>query len=195
MRYALPLAIACIFALLSTTVTAQQRGDRHNRNYSTLKQLPRNHYRGVYAGSPYFVWGGRFYRNRGGVYVGISAPIGAIVPSLPGGFITIGTGPGRLFFYNDVFYRPSSRGYVVVEAPAQPLPAALPSAADTGRIIVYPKAGQSKEQTGRDRYDCHLWAEAETGFDPTMSDSDESLRNDYNRANSACLEARDYVVK
>jgi len=33
-------------------------------------------------------------------------------------------------------------------------------------LYVYPKDGQSKEQMEKDKYDCHLWAKKETGFDP-----------------------------
>ena len=33
-------------------------------------------------------------------------------------------------------------------------------------FYVYPANGQSDEQLGRDRYECHRWAVGETGFDP-----------------------------
>jgi hypothetical protein len=38
------------------------------------------------------------------------------------------------------------------------------------KIFVYPKNGQSAEQTDRDRYECHLWAVQQTGVDPSRSD-------------------------
>ena len=34
-------------------------------------------------------------------------------------------------------------------------------------IMVYPAQGQSPEQLERDRYDCHIWAVQQTGFDPS----------------------------
>jgi Glycine zipper len=34
-------------------------------------------------------------------------------------------------------------------------------------LYIYPNRGQSPEQQSRDRYDCHLWAVQQTGFDPT----------------------------
>jgi len=37
------------------------------------------------------------------------------------------------------------------------------------RIVVYPAQGQSPEQLERDRYDCHVWAVQQTGFDPSRS--------------------------
>jgi hypothetical protein len=35
------------------------------------------------------------------------------------------------------------------------------------RIMVYPAQGQSPEQLERDRYQCHVWAVQQTGFDPS----------------------------
>ena len=35
------------------------------------------------------------------------------------------------------------------------------------RLYVYPANGQSPEQTDRDRYECHVWAVQQTGFDPS----------------------------
>lgn len=37
------------------------------------------------------------------------------------------------------------------------------------KIFVYPKNGQSPEQTDRDRYECHTWAVQETGVDPSRA--------------------------
>ncbi|HEY6432430.1 MAG TPA: hypothetical protein VIZ17_10650 [Acetobacteraceae bacterium] len=36
-------------------------------------------------------------------------------------------------------------------------------------IIVYPAKGQSPEQLDRDRYECHVWAVQQSGFDPSRS--------------------------
>lgn len=41
---------------------------------------------------------------------------------------------------------------------AQPVPAP---------IVVYPAQGQTPEQLERDRYECHVWAVQQTGFDPS----------------------------
>lgn len=35
------------------------------------------------------------------------------------------------------------------------------------RIIVYPAQGQSPDQLERDRYDCHVWAVQQSGYDPS----------------------------
>jgi hypothetical protein len=34
-------------------------------------------------------------------------------------------------------------------------------------LYVYPSKGQSPEQQQKDRYECHVWAMQQTGFDPT----------------------------
>lgn len=36
-------------------------------------------------------------------------------------------------------------------------------------LFVYPSQGQSQEQQSRDRYECHMWAVQQTGFDPTRT--------------------------
>ena len=36
------------------------------------------------------------------------------------------------------------------------------------QIVIYPAKGQSPEQLERDRYECHVWAVQQTGFDPSQ---------------------------
>ena len=79
---------------------------------------------------------------------------------------------------------------------AQPM-----SQAGVGNLQVDPKNGQSAEQQWKDRYDCHLWAKSQSGYDPTArpagaAPSDNSGAADgYRRAMSACLESRGYAVR
>jgi hypothetical protein len=54
-----------------------------------------------------------------------------------------------------------------VPAPAPP-PTTSTEPADA-RIYVYPAQGQTPEKTARDRYECHLWAVRQSGFDPSRS--------------------------
>lgn len=44
------------------------------------------------------------------------------------------------------------------------LVASLPAQA---QLMIYPMKGQSNEQLSKDRYECHLWAIQQSGFDPT----------------------------
>jgi hypothetical protein len=68
-------------------------------------------------------------------------------------------------------------------------------------LFIYPKNGQSEEQQSKDRYECHSWAASQSGFDPTqplggVEESQAAVkRADYQRAQTACLEARGYSVK
>jgi hypothetical protein len=66
------------------------------------------------------------------------------------------------------------------------------SAAD---IYVYPRNGQNEQQTSNDRFECHKWSVAQTGFDPTRSMNLQGTSADYRRAMGACLDARGYSVK
>ena len=49
------------------------------------------------------------------------------------------------------------------------LVAALASPVLAADLFIYPKAGQSQEQQGKDRYECHTWAVQQTGFDPSSA--------------------------
>ena len=64
-------------------------------------------------------------------------------------------------------------------------------------LIAYPKNGQSEEQQGKDKFECHRWAVSQTGFDPTQpaGATATAKRPDYLRAQAACLEGRGYSVE
>jgi hypothetical protein len=67
------------------------------------------------------------------------------------------------------------------------------------RASLYPKNGQSADQLAHDRYDCYRFAVAQTGFDPVRlggatSATATQQQYDYDRAQSACFEARGYTV-
>ena len=73
-------------------------------------------------------------------------------------------------------------------------------------LMVYPKNGQSQDQQGKDKFECHRWAAEQSGFDPSLGSpaaggggtamtSNPGKRSDYFRAQAACLEGRGYSVK
>ena len=102
--------------------------------------------------------------------------------------------------YRSPYYEP--RTVIIQEPPPvyiQPAPSVAPPVAD--RVFVYPRKGQSEELLAKDRYECHLWAVNQTGYDPTQPSggwSEAQLlqkRSDYQRAQGACLDAREYTVK
>jgi hypothetical protein len=59
---------------------------------------------------------------------------------------------------------PPPQRVVVQNAPAPP------------QIMVYPAHGQSPEQLERDRYECHVWAVQQTGFDPSRPNAPPGQR-------------------
>jgi hypothetical protein len=66
------------------------------------------------------------------------------------------------------------------------------------KVFLYPKNGQTPDQQARDRYECYRFAVAQSGFDPMRSNAGTSpapageMQSDYERAQSACFEARGY---
>ena len=61
------------------------------------------------------------------------------------------------------------------------------------KVFLYPKNGQTSDQQARDRYDCYRFAVTQSGFDPMRSTgATGELQSDYERAQSACFEARGY---
>jgi hypothetical protein len=86
-----------------------------------------------------------------------------------------------------------------VGAPDQPGAQApdLPGAPAPSELIAYPKNGQSADQQAADKFECHKWAVSQLGYDPATAGGGAVRRDptDYNRAQTACLEARGYSVK
>ena len=83
---------------------------------------------------------------------------------------------------------------------AQSAPSSTGAESSSSRVFIYPKSGQSEAQQSQDRYECHTWANKQSGFDPSVpgggvaSSENASRRANYQRAMSACLEARGYSV-
>jgi hypothetical protein len=78
-------------------------------------------------------------------------------------------------------------------APSAPAPA--PTQPQALKLYVYPASGQSDAQTADDRYQCHVWATAQSGHDPTLGAGTRDEAESYTRALTACMEGRGYVVK
>ncbi|HZO21079.1 MAG TPA: DUF6515 family protein [Steroidobacteraceae bacterium] len=153
----------------------------------------------------YYFSGGVWYEARGPRFVVVSAPIGLFVPVLPPFYTTVWFAGVPYYYADDTYYawRPSSGEYEVVDPPGgdptTDAPPAPPS--PNGDVFVYPKNGQSEEDQARDKYECHKWAQGQSGFDPTAANGGvppeqaNARRADYQRAIGACLEGRGYTVK
>lgn len=140
----------------------------------------------------YYYYGGTFWDRDDGSFVIVNAPIGAVVPYLPNGYISFLIGPSRYFYFGGTYYIQQGQQYVVVKPPSE---AHTIVQSAQHEMIIYPAKGQSQKQLDKDRYECHRWAVGQTGFDPSANNPNLSLKPDYNRAMSACLDARGYVVK
>jgi hypothetical protein len=107
---------------------------------------------------------------------------------------------GVPYYYGDnnyYIYDPNVKQYETVAPPAA---LQTQTGGQTGggstELMVYPKNGQSADQQGRDKFECHQWAVSQTGYDPTTGSAAPAARsNDYMRAQVACLEGRGYSVQ
>jgi hypothetical protein len=117
--------------------------------------------------------------------------------------VSFGFGYGYPFGYG--FYRPyyspwygygPSIGVGVQVSPSRSKPSQRSAGEQrTLKMYVYPAAGQSTAQTAEDRYQCHVWAADQSGYDPTLGAGDRDDAESYTRAFTACMEGRNYVVK
>ncbi len=172
-----------------------------------VQRLPEGHVHLSFGFGSYYYFGGNYYRwANPGYYVVVRAPIGARVGFLPPGYVAFTIGPRRYFYANSSYYLwdPAIREYVVVPEPAGAATAIgsqngqteeSSASADAGELYAYPDKGQSEAQAKRDRYECHLWASDQSGYDPTYPDQQTAKRDDYRRAMTACLVGRGYTVR
>lgn len=58
---------------------------------------------------------------------------------------------------------PAHRPPEVIETLPPPAPPE-----QVAEVVAYPAQGQSDQQLDRDRYECHVWAVKQTGFDPSV---------------------------
>ena len=155
-----------------------------------------------YGGGHYWYQGGYWYHPWGGRWVIGYPPYGAFVPWLPWGYTTLWLSGYPYYYYNDVYYayRDAERGYEVVPPPAG-APAQGAAATQNDNLFAYPRNGQGAEQQATDKYECHKWANEQTGYDPTQAGGGvpaadaAGKRADYLRAEGSCLEGRGYSVK
>ena len=177
----------------------------HDRYYPprgrVVNGLPHGYRVVPYRGARYYYYGGVWYRPHGPRFVVISPPIGLVVSVLPPFYTTIWVAAVPYYYADGVYYvwRPAEHGYAVTQVPPQSAVTTRPAMPE--QLFIYPKSGQGEQQQATDRYECHRWAVGQTGFDPTQPLADASgtiiaeKRAAYQRAMTACLEARGYSVK
>jgi hypothetical protein len=132
------------------------------------------------------------------------------LPVLPLGYATFWWGGVPYYYWNSLYYTwsPSDNGYIVTDPPPT---AGSEGSADAsgayeqapqsnyggsaGDVYVYPRNGQTPEQTENDRYECHSWASSQSGFDPTRPEQSGGNPANYRNAMVACLDARGYSAR
>jgi hypothetical protein len=186
----------------------------HGRYYppvGTVRAVLPEGYRPYFHGSDRFYFsGGIWYAPSAAGFVVVRPPVGLVIGVLPPYYSTVWFGGVPYYYADNVYYtwQPDQNGYVVSDPPPNadspaPPPDVAPGAPSPGEpqmdLIIYPKNGQSKDQQAADQYECHSWAKGQTGFDPTQPAANspgnpDVARSNYNRAMSACLQARGYQV-
>lgn len=127
--------------------------------------------------------------------------LGLYFATLPLYYDTYWWGGVPYYYADSTYYRwdGTANQYVTVAPPdglVQQQGGAAGGQAPPQELMVYPKNGQTQEQTNKDKYECHKWATSQTGFDPTQAGGTAPThRSDYMRAQMACLEGRGYSVK
>lgn len=148
-------------------------------------------------GATYYYHSGVYYSYRAGDYVVIRAPHGARIRVLPAGYRAFRIAARRYFYVNNTYYIYDSAKteYVVVEVPDGAEDAMKNAPEDVEEeLFVYPADGQTEADTDRDRYECHRWAVEQSDYDPSMVSTSSGSKNEYIRAETACLEGRGYTV-
>lgn len=202
------LAACALSLVILTTHATGFAAERHGRGTAAdrhtvgtrVDRLPSGRFRVHVGNRSLFYYGGVFYEPRRPGYIVVRPPMGAHVPMLPTGYVSFGIGLRHFFFVNSTYYlwEPRTRDYVVVAEPEGAAAAmTADGSAESYQVFAYPNQGQTEEQARRDRYECHLWAADQSGFDPTYSDDTASAasKGDYRRAITACLVGRGYVVR
>jgi len=132
--------------------------------------------------------------------------LGLYFATLPYYYSTYWWGGVPYYYADNTYYRwdPGVGQYETVAPPAEVQgqvgaqgSAGAPGPTAPSDLIAYPKNGQSQEQLGKDKFECHRWAVGQTGFDPTepRGGAAPGNRSNYLRAQAACLEGRGYSVK
>ena len=155
-------------------------------------------WRGGYGGwHGGYGWRGGFWGPWGWGLGGLG--LGLYFATLPYYYSTYWWGGVPYYYADNTYYRWNGGvgQYETVAPPAEIRGQAGAQGTSQSELIAYPKNGQSQEQLGKDKFECHRWAVEQTGFDPTQVGGGTAPGNraNYLRAQAACLKGRGYSVK
>jgi hypothetical protein len=196
------IVCGCIAALaMSAPALAQHAGGGHGGGGAAVGHVGGGGgYRGGYGGyHGGYGWRGGYGWHGGYGWYGPwgwgGLGLGLYFATLPWYYSTYYWGGVPYYYADNTYYR--WNGTVSQYETVSPPPGLQGQAAAPSELIAYPKNGQSQEQLGKDKFECHRWAADQTGFDPTQAGGGPAsgARSDYFRAQAACLEGRGYSVK
>jgi hypothetical protein len=128
---------------------------------------------------------------------------GLFFDALPLYYSTYWWGGSPYYYANDNFYQwNGSAGQYETVRPPQNLASrvATTQAPENVVLFAYPRNGQTSAQQATDRIECQRWATDQSGIESSPSGTvsagaSSARRQDYLRAESACLEGRGYSVR
>jgi hypothetical protein len=128
---------------------------------------------------------------------------GLFFDALPLYYSTYSWGGVPYYYANDNFYQwdGSVGQYQTVRAPQGLASQVAAQGSENLNLFAYPKNGQTTEQQATDRAECQQWATGQTGIDSPPAGSTAAItlpaakRQDYLRAQTACLQGRGYSVQ
>jgi hypothetical protein len=148
----------------------------------------------------YYFHGGVWFRPYGPRFIVTEPPIGIVVPVLPLSYATVWIGGSPYYYADGTYYAVApGQGYQVVAPPpgadaavpappvavaAAPVPAPAPARPDP---VIYPRNGQSPQQTEADRQECNRWATTQPA---AVADAGV-----FQRAVEACMDAHGYTMR
>jgi hypothetical protein len=97
----------------------ERRNDHRRHKVTVVRELPRGYRKVVVNKTPYYVHEHRYYSRVHNGFALVGAPIGAVFATLPFGSISVNIGGNFFYRAEDVYYRPTPRGYVVVDPGAR----------------------------------------------------------------------------
>lgn len=170
-------------------------GGHSHRPPRIIQRMPSGYRDYHWGGNRYYYAGGYWYRPYGSSFISIGAPYGLFVGTLPGYYSSFWYDNTRYFYADSTYYtyEPVRRGYVVARSPYGD-DEEYENETLGDDLYIYPARGQSEQQQADDRYECHRWAASESKYDPLDDEYDADLREDYQRAMTACLTGRGYTV-
>jgi hypothetical protein len=173
----------------------------------------RGGFHGGHGGAPFsrpgygFGWGHGYGWGRGYGYGGGWGPawglgLGVYLSTLPWYYSTYWW-DGVPYYYVDNNYYLWDSGtdaYEQVQPPPDVAQEAAEAPPTAPQLFAYPTKGQTAQQQATDKSECSQWATAKTGFVPDAATAkgdtptEATKRQDYLRAEGACLEGRGYTV-